>query len=300
MILITGAAGKTGKAVISALARRGVDVRALVYRSEQVKIVTELGAKEIFIGDMRYQPDMVRAFSGVQAVYHIPPNVHPEEIKIGQNAIAAARSAGIEHFVFHSVLHPQTETMPHHWKKLRVEELLFESGLGVTILQPAPYMQNILASRSSILEEGLYVIPYPADTLLSMADLDDVAQAAAIILTEPGHVGATYEIVGTDAMSQIDVTETLSECIGRPIQVEEVPIAEWEMNAREAGLQDYQIETLIKMFLYYARYGLSGNPHVLSWILSGSPTNFIDFVKRIFCKSTGQDTHYFSQENYRL
>ena len=286
MILVTGAAGKTGKAVIRALAEKGIDVRALVYRSEQFKMVTELGAKEVVLGDMRSLPDMIRAYSGIQAVYHIPPNVHPDEIIIGQTAIEAARSTGIEHFVFHSVLHPQTESMPHHWKKLRVEELLFESGLKITITQPAPYMQNILASRHSIIEDGRYPIPYPADTDLSMIDLDDLAQVVAIILTESGHASATYELVGTDAMSQIDVADVLSECTGRPVRIEVVPIAEWETNAREAGLKDYQIETLIKMFHYYARHGLSGNPHVLRWLLSRSPTNFNYFAKRNFCTPT--------------
>ena len=60
-------------------------------------------------------------------------------------AIRAAQSAGVERFVYHSVLHPQVEIMAHHWQKMRVEEQLFESGLSFTILQPAAYMQNVLA-----------------------------------------------------------------------------------------------------------------------------------------------------------
>ena len=63
------------------------------------------------------------------SVYHVCPNVSPDEIAIGRVSIAAARSAGVEHFVYHSVLHPQTEAMPHHWLKLRVEEALITSGL---------------------------------------------------------------------------------------------------------------------------------------------------------------------------
>ena len=59
----------------------------------------------------------------------------------------AARRAGIRHLVYHSVLHPQVEAMPHHWQKMRVEEQLFAAGLPYTILQPAAYMQNVLAHR---------------------------------------------------------------------------------------------------------------------------------------------------------
>ena len=70
----------------------------------------------------------------------------------------------MEHFVYHSVLHPQTEKMNHHWQKMRVEEMIFESGLPFTILQPAPYMQNLLAGWKSIVEDGVLRVPYSVDS----------------------------------------------------------------------------------------------------------------------------------------
>lgn len=73
-----------------------------------------------------------------QGVYHICPNVHPQEVEIGRIAIDAARAAHVERFVFHSVLRPQIEAMPHHWRKLRVEEMLLASGLNFTILRSRP------------------------------------------------------------------------------------------------------------------------------------------------------------------
>ena len=76
--------------------------------------------------------------------------------------IGAAREADVEHLVFHSVLHPQIEAMPHHWQKMRVEELLLQSGLHYTILQPTIYMQNILASWDAISQNGVYPVPYAA------------------------------------------------------------------------------------------------------------------------------------------
>ena len=127
MILVTGAAGKTGQAVIRALAFRGGAVRALAHKPEQVEYLRSLGAQEVLVGDMHSQVFFEQATRGVQAVYHICPNVDPYETVIGAFAIQSARHAGVEHFVYHSVLHPQAENMPHHWKKLRVEELLLES-----------------------------------------------------------------------------------------------------------------------------------------------------------------------------
>jgi uncharacterized protein YbjT (DUF2867 family) len=214
-------------------------------------------------------------------VYHICPNVSPDEVAIGQVSIAAARSTGVEHFVYHSVLHPQTEAMPHHWLKLRVEEALFTSGLSFTILQPTTYMQNVLAHWDRIVEEGIYRVPYTIETRLSMVDLEDVAEVAASALSEPGHVGATYELVGAPAMSQTEVAALLSQQLGRMVGAEILPIETWERRARSSGLGDYQVETLIKMFRYYEEYGFGGNPRVLSWLLGRPPTTFAAFVERI-------------------
>src|SRR3989304_6140188 len=106
MILITGAGGKTGRAVMRALISKGEPVRALVHRSDQIQRVDSLGVREVLAGDMNSASKMDRAVRGVRAIYHICPNVSPDEVSIGQTAIAAARAAGIEHFVYHSVLHP--------------------------------------------------------------------------------------------------------------------------------------------------------------------------------------------------
>jgi NAD(P)H dehydrogenase (quinone) len=280
MILVTGAAGKTGRALIRALTAKGAAVRALVHRPEQVPTVAEWGAEEVLVGDMRLQADMDRAIRGVRAVYHICPNVHPDEVAIGQVAIAAARSAGLPHFVYHSVLHPQTEAMPHHWLKLRVEERLFESGLAFTILQPAAYMQNVLAHWDQI-QAGVYPVPYAVETRLGMVDLEDVAEAAALVLTTGGHAGATYELAGPEALSQTEVASLLGESLGRPVHAQVVPLEVWEQSARAASLGDYQVRTLVEMFRYYERYGFWGNPRVLGWLLRRPPTTFGAFLERV-------------------
>lgn len=280
MILVTGAAGKTGQAAIRALVARGQEVRALVHRPEHVQTVRELGARQAVVGDMRAAATWEQAARGVRAVYHICPNMHPGEVTIGQMAMEAARAAGVEHFVYHSVLHPQTEAMPHHWLKLRTEERLFESGLALTILQPAAYMQNVLAHWERIVGEGVYPVPYAVETRLSLVALEDVAAAAALVLTEPGHEGATYELCGPETLSQIEVAAILSEQLGRPVRAEAVSREDWQREARAAGLGDYAVETLLKMFRYYERHGFVGNSRVLGGLLGRPPTTFAAFVKR--------------------
>jgi uncharacterized protein YbjT (DUF2867 family) len=221
--------------------------------------------------------------SGVSAVYFICPNVNPNEQEFAKFAVETAQRAELPylpHFVYHSVLHPQIEAMPHHWLKMRVEEMLFESGLPYTILQPAAYMQNILASWQTIVEEGVYRIPYSAETCLSMVDLLDVAQAAAIVLLDPGHQNAVYELAGKEALSQYEVAEIIAEKIKRPVSVEQISIESWQRQAEANGLGRYRIDALTKMFVYYDRYGLVGNPTILAHLLNRPPTTFAGFVDR--------------------
>ena len=281
MILVTGAAGKTGRAVISAVAQRGGDVRAYVHRPAQVATVQAAGAVEVVVGDLQDDATIKQAMQGVCALYHICPNMHPDEVAIGRQMIAAAVVANVEHFVYHSVLHPQTATMPHHWNKVQVEALLFAACLPFTILQPTAYMQNLLASWAKIRSQGIYTVPYPAATRLSLVDLEDVGAAAAIVLTQPGHIGATYELVGTTPMTQTDVAASLATGIGQPVVVEVVTHSAWEDSARANGLHDYAVETLLNMFIYYERYGLVGNPNVLGWLLGRAPTALATFVQRV-------------------
>ena len=281
MILVTGAAGKTGQAVIQALVERGAAVRAFIYRPDYEAAMKALGVQEVVAGDMRDELTFRQATQGVQAIYHACSNMNPAEVAIGRIAIQAARSAGASHFVYHSVLHPQTERMPHHWHKLRVEEMLFESGLAYTILQPAAYMQNIVAGWAAIVEQGVYRVPYSVETRLGMVDLVDVATVAATVLTEAGHSGASYELAGPDILSQRDVAAILSACLKRPVQAEQIPMEVWLEKARAGGLGTYQLETLAKMFQYYERYGFWGNSRVLAWLLGRPPNGFRAFVNRI-------------------
>ncbi len=287
MILITGAAGKTGRAVIRALTVQEHTIRALVYRKEQVTPLTQLGVQNVVVGDMRVQAVVDRAFEGVRAVYHIAPNMHSEEIAIGKLAINTARAVGLEHFVYHSVLHPQIECMPHHWQKLRVEERLLESGLSYTILQPAAYMQNVQAHWNDIVTKGLYRVPYSAETRLSMVDLQDVAEVASKVLTESGHEGATYQLCGPEVLSQTETAEVLAHQLERPVRVEVVPREMWHEQAQTSGLDVHRIATLIKMFEYYEQNGFCGNSGVLQWLLGRKPTTFAEYVTRTSLDRSG-------------
>ena len=277
MILITGASGKTGRTLIRVLSK-AESVCAFIHREEHVSVVKSLGAEKVIIGDMSDKSAIHSTMAGIRVVYHICPNMSPDELRIGRIVIAEARRVGVEHFVYHSVLHPQTEKMTHHWQKLHVEEMIFESGLPFTILQPAPYMQNLLAGWKSIVDEGVLRVPYSIDSKFSFVDLEDIAEAARIVLSKPNHKNAVYELAGTSPISHVEVAEILSHALKRDVRAEKEKIEDWRL--RTKGMSEYAMEYLVKMFEYYDQWGLSGNPNILKWLLGRNPNTLEAFVQR--------------------
>ncbi len=281
MILVTGAAGKTGNAVVKALAAKGANVRALVRRPEYAAVLEALGAAEVSIGSFDDPGALALATAGTRAIYHICPNVSPNEVAHARAVAAAAQAQNVARFVYHSVLHPQIEAMPHHWQKMRTEEMLFAAGFELTILQPTAYMQNILGAWRGIVADGVFRVPYPVETRLCLVDLDDVAEAAALVLTSDGHSGATYELVGTGPLSQTEVAAAIAAALGRNVRAEAETAEAWQARARAGGMGEHERVTLAAMFRYYADHGLIGNPNTLSWLLGRAPNSLARFLGRI-------------------
>jgi NAD(P)H dehydrogenase (quinone) len=283
MILVTGAAGKTGRALIKALTAKGAKVRGLVHRQEQAAEIEALGATT-GIGAFDDARTLAVAGRDTDAVYHICPNASRDEIRFARNVAAAAKLNGTNRFVFHSVLHPQIQLMPHHWAKMRAEEILLSAGFDLTILQPTVYMQNILGVWRGIADDGVFRVPYPAETRLSLVDLDDVAEAGAHVLLTDGHAGAIYELAGTAPLSQTEVAEALSASLSKPVRFAAETAEEWKTRAAANGMPVYERDTLVAMFRYYARYGLAGNGNTLRWLLGREPTTLPQFLSRITVK----------------
>ncbi|MBK8903300.1 MAG: NmrA family NAD(P)-binding protein [Anaerolineaceae bacterium] len=280
MILVTGAAGKTGLAVLAALKQRGATTRAFVKDDEQILSVRQAGATEVVVGDLLDADVWRLATTAVSHIYHIGPNMHPKEVRMGQLMVAAARASNCQ-VVYHSVVHPQIWKMPHHWSKLKVENFLFSSGLSFTVLRPTSYMQNLLPYLPAMQNDGILPVPYPAATRLSLVDLHDVATVAAKMLTEPDHKYATYELAGTEPLSQTAVADTFSMVLQRPVEVRPVSLETWQAQARTYGMANETIAMASSMFAYYAQSGMTGNPQVLRFLLGHEPTSLADFIKRI-------------------
>lgn len=264
-VAVTGAYGKTGRAVAAALAPSW-RVRALARTDAQRAELAEAGY-DVVVGDMTDGATLAALVDGADAVYHICPNFHPDEVAIG--SVLAESTAAVDRFVYHSVLHPQTEAMPHHWRKLRVEEVLLAGRGGrVTFLRPAPYVQNLAPYVETAVAEGELRIPYSVDTPTAMVDLADVGRAAAAVLADDFDHGSGWDLCGIGAVSHRTIATRLSDLGPRPIAAVEVPPA--------PGIPD----ELGLMFDYMGANGLPGSTGQLRALI-GEPTPFEDSLRRL-------------------
>ena len=273
-VLVVGAAGKTGLAVSRALAARGVTVRALVRTDARRSEVLRAGAAEVAVADLASGEGLDAAVSGVDAVYHLAPNVHPDEVGIARRVATAAVAAGVTRLVLHSVLHPHDRSMPHHLRKADAEEVVRAVVPSWTVLQPAAYLQNLLAAA----RQGSLAVPYSPDAPFTFVDLEDVAQVAATVLTGPGHERATYELAG-DLTSVRGLAAEATAVLGHPVRAVGTDPAAWAAGpGRELPVQAR--EDLLAMFAAYDRRGLAGNATVLTHLLGRPPTTWAELLRR--------------------
>lgn len=267
-IAITGAAGKTGRAVADAVLARGHEVVPIVRRpqgldGERLADLSEVGA-------------MSDALADADALYLIAPNVHPDELGLLRPVLDLCEQADLR-VVYHSVMHPYAPAMPHHVGKAEVENALRTSPLRWSILQPASYMENTLAPVRDA-KDGRWVQPYDTTTLFTPVALEDLAAAAAIVLTEPGHACASYELAGPSALSTDDMAAKMRKVLDVPLEVV-ADRAGWEQTVGEL-LEPEARRRLGLMFDFYDVHGFTGNPRVLSWLLGRQPLTFEEWVRR--------------------
>ena len=282
-ILAVGAAGKFAGLVVPALADRGVKVRGLVRDGSQGAAVQKLGATEIAIGDLRDGASLDAALKGVDAVFYMAPAFLPDEAKIGKGMVASAERAGVRRFVFSSVIHPILSALGNHAQKAPVEEAVLTSGMEYTFLHPTVFFQNFTEAWPKIVETGVLAEPWSVDTRFSRVDYRDVAEVAAIALTEDRLLNGTFELCAEGWLNRKDVAAIIGEVIGRPIKAERI---DPKMAAAGAGPG---APALTKMFDWYDKRGLMGSDLTLRAILGREPRTLRTFFEELNAGSVGED-----------
>jgi uncharacterized protein YbjT (DUF2867 family) len=280
-VLVTAANGKSGRAVMSALAQRGARVRAFVRDGAQAAALAALGASDVVVGDMLKPDTIAAAMAGCEAAVHIGPPMHADEKLITGHMVQAALQSGVKRFVYYSVMHPLRREVPHHARKLDTEEMVIESGVPYSIVQPIRYMQHLEPIWKDVVGNGVHAMPFNTRVKFSVVDLLDLAEATAKVATEDGHLYATYELAGPEALSQDDMAAIVAGVIRKPVTARQIPLDEMAAKAKAAGASDLRIETMRKMNAHYDHSGFLGNPNVLRWVLGREPTRFKGYVERL-------------------
>lgn len=269
-ILTIGAAGEIAGLMIPALVQRGAVVRGLVRRPEQIEVAKGRGAAEVAVGDLAKPESLDAALGGVDGVFHIGPVFAPDEVQFGLNIIQAAQRAGVRKFVFSSVIHSILD-LPNHATKAPIERALVNSDLEYTILHPTMLFQNYAQSWSKILETGVLAEPWAQGTRFSRVDYRDVAEVAAIALTEDRLAYGTFELCAPGIMSRLDLAAMLTDVLGREISVGTVDRRDLVHAPRD----------MLTMFAHYDHSGLLGNPLTLRAILGREPRTLRTYFEEL-------------------
>lgn len=276
-VLAVGATGKFAGLVIPELRRRKVAVRALVRDEPRAAVARASGATETVIGDLRNIDSLAEATQGVDGVFHIGPAFAHDEAAMGVALVEAAERAGVRKFVFSSVIQPTLTRLANHASKIPVEDALYSSRLEYTILHPANFMQNIGLAWPSIRDHSCFGEPFPKDARIARVDYRDVAEIAAIALTEDRLSFATLELCA-GMFSRLDIVAALSEALGTPIAARQPDFGEWAANAR-LPYSGQQLLLLSRVLDHYRAYGLGGNSLALRAALGREPRSLRDYIR---------------------
>lgn len=285
MIVVTAAGGATGAAVVRSLRALGQGVRAVVGTDRPRPELDALGA-EVAVADVRDPAAVVPLLAGTEALYLIWPNFDPEEFVGATALLDAARRAGVPRVVYHSVLRPQARSMPHHAAKDRVEEHLDTSGLAWRVLQPCAYADNLDAAVPVAASTGRFSSAWGLEQGQSLVDLRDVADAAAVLLTEDGLDGGTFEAVGPEPLTAARIAELLAEHLGRPVTAVDAaadgpvpPVGDPAAPPAGDAADDYAAECRRTMFDHYRAHGFTGSPRVLTDLIGRAPRTFAEHLR---------------------
>ncbi len=276
MILITGASGNVGKAVLQEVARREPKFRGM-YRSPDEAAKAPAGCEPV-LADFSDKASLRKALDGVTAVYVVCSPI-PQLVELESNVVDACKESGVKHVVVNSALGAGDygKSFPSWHRK--VEDKLKSTGMSYSILRPNGFMQNIVAFYApSIRAQGVF---YQAmgDTKVSHLDIGDVAVVAVKSLYGGEHAGKTYELNGPEAVSNVELANRISKVAGRTVKFVDIP----ESAQREAmlgmGMPEWQVTALLDLQQYYKQGGGAKTDGLLKSLLGRDPATLERYLQ---------------------
>lgn len=248
MILVTGATGNVGGALVSRLSTAGVPVRALVRSRERGDNLRGYDV-DLAVGSYEDEHALAQALDGVDRVFLLTPanpRMAEQELALVRTAKRVAPSAHVVKLAAAGVDAPGES--PVRFMRLHQEVVrgLADSGLPTTVVAPGSFMQNLLGQAASVQERGVLTASV-GDAAISHVDVRDVAAVAAHVLTSDGHEGATYTVTGPEALTYAQVAETLGRVLGREVRHEDVPAAQRREGMVAGGVPEWLADGLIEL-----------------------------------------------------
>ena len=274
-ILITGATGNTGRAIVDALVARGAPVRAMV-RTEADSGKLPAGV-EVVVADFDETAAIGAALDGAERAYLVTPSSEKAEEQQKRFADLAAK-AGTRHLVVLSQLGSQ-EHSPVRFLRYHgaVEQHVRDLGIGYTFLRPNLYFQGLLTFAGSISTEGKFFAPI-GDAEVSAVDVRDIAAVAAVALTQAGHEGATYTVTGPEAITHAQMAAALTAALGRTVRFIDVPEEAFADSIRGL-LPPWQVDGLLEDYAHYRRGEAATVSPVVAEITGAAPHSIGQFAR---------------------
>ncbi len=265
MILVVGSTGLVGSEICRRLVAEHQPVRALVRansNAEKVDALKKLGV-DVVVGDVRDPASLLAACQGIRTVIttvsSMPFSYQPGQNDIqtvdldGEtNLIAAAKAAGVEHFIYTSFSGNLEGDFPLRNAKRAVEKRLKESGLTYTILRPSCFMEVWLSAAVGFDAGKAQVQVYGSgDQLIGWIALGDVAAFAVASVNNPAARNCALELGGPESLSPHEVIKIFEEVQKRPFAVTYVPPE--ALKAQLPGVTDPMQQSFIGLMLCVAQ-----------------------------------------------
>jgi uncharacterized protein YbjT (DUF2867 family) len=290
-ILVTGATGLAGSAVVREFIHSGHPVRVLVRNPTRAAALRAFPTVEVVEGDLLRPQTLRGALEGVdRALLLSSPDAHL--VQAQTNFIDAAKSSGVEHIVKFSGLSAADIGTPFIFGGMHaeIESHLQDSGLSWTHLRPSQFMTEYLRELPTILAQGALFLPFK-DARLVPVDVVDIARAAFVLLTTSGHEGKTYALTGPEALSMTEIAQKIGQAIGRTVRYVEVEREDRNAALLAAGVPEFFVRALD------AQTGerLMGQESVVHQetheTLGLNPTSFSEFAARNAGAFLGETTY---------
>jgi len=276
MILVTGASGNVGGAVLRELLRAGAPVRGM-YRSAEEAGKAPAGANPV-IADYADRASLDRALTGVEKVFLVCAPI-PQLVELESNMIDACRDHGIRHVVQNSALGAGTYNKSFPSWHYAVEQHLQAAGIPATVFRPETFMQNIPMYFGGTIKSERAFYAAERNAPIAFIDVRDVAAVAARLLTSDGHIGKTYTLTGPDALTYAQVAEKLSKLLGTTIQYVDLPPQQLKQSMLQAGIPQWQADALVDLQGYYTEGPGAKITADVEQILGRPPIRFDQFLQ---------------------